>query len=86
MGKGTPERPAYTYSVGGLIKQGVEVRAWCNTCMAPYIVVDLARIAEARGDGFSLWGKKSSCRLTEGCKGVIRFFHGGRGMMSLMGD
>jgi hypothetical protein len=82
MGKNKPGRPDYTHSVGGLIDEGVEVRAWCDTCMAKYVVVDLGKIAEARGRDFTLWNKRSRCRLTEDCKGTIGFYYQAPGMMA----
>jgi hypothetical protein len=64
-------QPAWTQSVGALIDEGAEVRVYCSTC-GYRKVADLAAIAAARGPGFSLWGKRSTCP-TEGCQSTVWF-------------
>lgn len=86
MGKRRPMRGGWTKNVGTLIDDEIEVRAICDTCTAKYVVVDLAKVAEAKGREYSLWNKRTHCRLTAGCVGYIRFFCGGRGWMQRMGD
>ncbi len=77
-------RPPSTTSVGRMIREGVRVRVWCDTCDAAFREVDLQLIAETMGTDFDLWGKATHCRLTEGCRGRNRFYHNARGYFCRM--
>lgn len=85
MGKRTPIRPDWTANLATLIASGEKVRAMCDRCPA-YRDLDLPALAAAKGADFSLWGKVSHCRLTEGCPGRNRFYFSGRGKFSPMRD
>jgi hypothetical protein len=79
-------RAAWTKNLGTLITASREVRAFCDTCRAPFVVVDLVKLAAIKGEDYSLWNRRTKCRLTEGCPGWNRFYCDGRGMMEKMRD
>jgi hypothetical protein len=56
-----------------MIDAGAACRAQCSTCFGTK-GLDLEVIAKARGRGFCLWGKRSRCRLSPGCRGTVRFY------------
>jgi len=85
MGKRSPLRPSWTCSLRALIEAGVTVRGMCDTC-GQGRDVDLVRLAQIKGDAFDLWNRRTRCRLTAGCQGWNRFYHGGRGRMEAMRD
>jgi len=86
MAKVERGRPGWTKNLGTLIKARCEVRAWCDTCNAPFVVVDVAKLAQLKGLDYSLWNRRTECRLTDGCTGWNRFYCDGRGMMEKMRD
>lgn len=86
MGKNAPGRAAWAKNLGTLLEAGVEVRAWCDTCTARFVVVDVAKLIAIKGEDYSLWNRRTKCRLTPGCTGWNRFHCGGRGMMEKMRD
>lgn len=63
--------PAWAETVGDLIENEAQVRAWCDRCgfNGPVDVLELGR---ARGADFSLLGVRSACR-SPGCGGVVSF-------------
>lgn len=87
MGKGKfgKMRPSWTTNLGTLIEAGHIVRAWCDKC-GQTRDPDLVALAEIKGFDYSLWGKKTRCRMTPGCDGWNRFWYGGRGPLSPMRD
>ena len=85
MGKRTPIRPAWADNLGTLIASGERVRASCDTCRK-WKDVDLVALAAHRGEAFDLWGKRTRCRITPGCKGRVLFLVSGRGKFSPMKD
>jgi hypothetical protein len=57
----------------------------CDTCSG-YRDVDLAALALIKGAEYSLWGRRTRCRITSGCSGWNRFYVDGRGRFSPMRD
>jgi hypothetical protein len=86
MPKKDRNRPAWTESLGALIAAGREVRAWFDTCDAPFVVVDLVKLAALKGASYRLWSRRTKCRLTEGCQGWNRLYCDGRSMFEKMRD
>jgi hypothetical protein len=85
VGKRTPIRPDYTASLATLIDSNTRVRAMCDTCSG-YRDVDLVALSLVKGEGYSLWGRRTRCRITPGCLGFNRFYFDGRGRFSPMRD
>jgi hypothetical protein len=48
--------------------------------------LDLAALAAKVGPTYSLWNRRTRCRLTEGCAGWNRFYSSGRGRLEPMRD
>ena len=85
MGKRTSIRPSYTQTIGLLLDFNIPVRAMCDTCPG-FRDVDLAALAAIKGEDYDLWGRRTRCRITEGCKGMNRFYFYGRGRYETMRD
>ncbi len=83
MGKGTPSRPAWAANLGAMIDGRVLCSACCDRCRA-WKEVDLEQLAQAKGRDYSLWGKRTRCRITPGCDGFNRFYCNGRGRLEPM--
>lgn len=77
------DRPKFAVNVGALIASETPVRANCLTCQQCKDI-DLRPIAEARGEDFDLWDKRTRCQLTPGCEGINYFSYWGRGMFQNM--
>ena len=78
MGYSTwPNAPGWTADLRSMLaayddqSYGVTVRARCRTCRKwqDFTRRDLERIADQRGMAFSLFNKRTRCRLTTGCHG-----------------
>jgi hypothetical protein len=50
----------------------------CDTC-SNWRDIDLDELPEKIGADFSLWNRRTRCRLTEGSHGWNRFYYGGSG-------
>lgn len=85
MGKGIPIRPGWAENLGTLIASGERVRASCDTCRG-WKDVDLVALAAIKGEAYDLWNKRTSCKITPGCKGRVLFLVSGRGKFSPMKD
>ena len=59
--------------MGHMIEAGARCAAHCSTCLVRK-EVDLNVVAAAKGESFSLWGRRVRCRVTPGCKGSARFY------------
>lgn len=53
---------------------GRGVRTMCTEC-GQYRDLDMAGLRAKRGGEFSLWNRRTRCRLTEGCSGWNRFYY-----------
>lgn len=71
-------RGGWTKNLGTFRDSGIRCKAWCDTC-GQCRMVDLAKLAAYKGDDYDLWGKRTPCKLTPGCKGLVRFFQDGNG-------
>jgi hypothetical protein len=80
------ERPSWTENLRTLIASDREVRAWCDTCPAPFVIVDVPALARIKGEDYSLWNRRTKCRLTVDCPGWNRFYCEGSSMMEMMRD
>lgn len=78
--------PPSTETVGLLIEHGVRVRVTCTVCRTNWREVDLEKVARVKGRDFSLWNKRTRCRLTPGCEGLNEFMHDSRGYFVMMRD
>lgn len=58
-----------------MIENGFTAEARCSVCRA-WRQIDLAALAGKVGLDYSLWNRRCRCRLTDGCRGWIRFFIG----------
>lgn len=85
VGKRRPCRPSYTRDVTALIESEIPVQAACDTCNS-FGPVDLEALSARRGPDFDLWNRKSRCRFTPGCGGIVRFSFLGRGWRENMRD
>ena len=85
MGKRTPGRPSYTASLATLIADGRKVQACCEKCRE-WKDVDLAELAAIKGADYDLWGRRTRCRITDGCGGWNRFYCDGRFGLTPMRD
>ena len=85
MGKNAPIRPGWTESLDQMIAHGVLCRAMCTQCNG-WRDLDLEVLASRIGSDATLWGKRTRCRLTEGCNGWNRFYYDGRGRFTPMWD
>lgn len=85
MGKRSSIRPAYTASLATLIAERIPVRAICEACKC-YRDVDLEQLSSVKGAAYDLWGRRTRCRITEGCTGWNRFYFFGRGRFESMRD
>jgi hypothetical protein len=56
-----------------MIDAGVVCAAYCGTCLHSKDI-DLGAIAARRGRDFGLWGKRTPCRLSPGCRGKNVFY------------
>ena len=85
MGKRTPIRPNYTANLAAMIAAGVAVKAMCERCEGSRDV-DLAALVAVKGAEYDLWGRRTRCRITEGCEGWCRLYFNGRGRFEPMRD
>jgi hypothetical protein len=83
MGKGAPIR--HVSNIGDMIRREMTARAMCDTC-AGWRDLDLLDLAESIGADYSLWNRRTRCRLTDGCQGINRFYCNGRGRFEPMRD
>ncbi len=68
-----------------MMEAGVACSARCDSC-GKWKDVDLVALAQAKGKDFDLWGKRTRCRITDGCQGWNRFYCNGRGRLESMRD
>lgn len=68
-----------------MIAEDIQCRGICDTCRK-YKDVDLVKLAEIKGLDYSLWNRRTACRLTPGCNGKVRFYCSGRFAMTMMRD
>jgi hypothetical protein len=71
-------------TLGQMLDQGHTAMAECATCRGHHDI-DLAQLIEKVGRDYSLWNRRSRCRLTEGCPGWV-VFRCGPGWPHLMAD
>jgi len=67
-----------------MIDHGHTAMAECETCRG-HQDIDLPALAERVGRDYSLWNRRSPCRLTPGCKGWM-VYRCGPGWPHLMAD
>lgn len=61
--------PAWTLTLGaGLDQRNVEFRARCRGCKG-YRSINLTALIRTVGRDYSLWHRRSKCRITLGCEG-----------------
>ena len=71
--------PSWTKSIGSMLEvtdeRGHNVEAWCDRCRECTILKrpELERIAAAKGMTYSLFNRRTRCRMTEGCTGWVTF-------------
>ena len=58
-----------------MIEHGFTAFGRCTTC-GKEKAVDLPALAAKMGGEYSLWNRRCRCRLTEGCRGWVRFYVG----------
>jgi hypothetical protein len=77
MGRTNPDRipirdrRRFAETVGQMQAQGWDVIARCDHCRV-LLRVDLRVVIQTRGAGFSLWNRKTRCRVV-GCTGWASF-------------
>jgi hypothetical protein len=75
----TPVIPDWTRDLASMLEvadeSGHNVEAWCGRCREYRHLKrpELERIAAAKGLGYSLFIKRTRCRMTEGCRGWVTF-------------
>lgn len=74
MGKTAPIKPSWVSSLDAMIAAGVKVRTICTGC-GKYRDLDNEDLKAKVGGAFSLWNRRTRCRLTEGCSGWNRFYY-----------
>ena len=79
MPKGRVERliPRRFQTVGNMAEEGVEVRAYCQTCDL-WLNVSPEMLRKAYGASYSLIGKRPKCRRVS-CSGSVLFLAQGHG-------
>lgn len=79
MPKGKVERlvPLRFQTVGKMDEEGVEVRAYCQSCDL-WLEVSPKLLRQAYGDSYSLIGRRLRCRRV-GCEGKVLFMAKGHG-------
>jgi len=85
MGKRKPLRGAWTKNLGTMIAEGIKCAGGCDRCRG-WKEVDLVKLAEIKGLDYSLWNRRTPCRLTPGCPGKVSFYCDGRFRMEPMHD
>jgi hypothetical protein len=83
MRRGPSIVPSWTKTISSMIEAhgpGCNVEVRCSLCAGfkKLAKEDLERIGAAKGMDYSLWNKRTRCRLTPGCRGwnTFRFEHG----------
>lgn len=69
-------RPAWTRNIGVMHDEGVEVTALCPVCRGLKVGIDLAALIEIKGRDYDLWNRRTKCRFTPGCEGMVTFMYG----------
>lgn len=71
--------PSWTRSIATMLEvtdqPGHNVEAWCDRCRICRHLKrrELERIAKAKGPDYSLFNRRTRCRMTEGCTGWVTF-------------
>ena len=71
-------------TLGKMIDGGHTAMAECSSCRG-HRDIDLVALAAKVGRDYSLWNRRSPCRLTDGCKGWM-VYRCGPGWPHLMAD
>lgn len=71
-----PKFPGWTHTAGAMLAHRTgRVRAYCGECRRGR-AVNLRRLVERKGADYSLINRRTRCRFTPGCMGVVYFhFH-----------
>jgi hypothetical protein len=71
-------------TLGQMVDGGHTAMAECATCRG-HQDIDLAKLIAKVGREYSLWNRRSPCRLTPGCTGFM-VYRAGPGWPHLMAD
>lgn len=71
-------------TLGQMIDQGHTAQAFCRKCHS-YRDIDIAALIAKVGRDYSLWNRRSPCRLSKNCTGWV-VFECGPGWPHLMAD
>lgn len=62
-------------TLGNMLEHGHTAWGECRTCGA-HRPIDFVRLIAKVGPDYSLWNRRCRCRLTDGCRGWIKFYCG----------
>lgn len=74
MAKSSSILPSWVKTVGAMLEEGIEVRAWCDRNCTDWFVVDLEKLRRLKGPDYSLVNRRSRCK-TPGCTGWVKMHY-----------
>lgn len=65
-----------------MLNMGLKARVTCTVCKTSR-EIDLEALVAKVGDDYTLFNKRTRCKLTPGCRGWNRFLHANSGGMGM---